>query len=120
MVLYSDGVSEATNQAEEELGRDGLMNIARGLDRSSAEAFGMQLTSALRDFRGGVDALDDETIIVLQRVARPWRVPTTRLIERLRPSTIHGSSLASRDLLRLNVAPGLRQLLIYTGSLRNL
>ena len=67
VVLYSDGVSEATNQAEEELGRDGLMNIACGLDRSSAEAFGTQLTSALRRFRGGVDALDDETIIVLQR-----------------------------------------------------
>ena len=71
VVLYSDGVSEATNQAAEELGRDGLLNIARGLDRSSAEAFGMQLTSALRDFRGGVDALDDETIIVVQRVADP-------------------------------------------------
>ena len=71
VVLYSDGVSEATNQAGEELGRDGLMNIARGLDRSSAEAFGIQLTSALRGFRGGVDALDDETVIVLQRVADP-------------------------------------------------
>ncbi len=69
MVLYSDGASEATNPAAEELGRDGLMNIARGLDRSSAEAFGTQLTAALRAFRGGVDALDDETIIVLQRVS---------------------------------------------------
>jgi serine phosphatase RsbU (regulator of sigma subunit) len=69
VVLYSDGASEATNVAAEELGRDGLMNIARGLDRSSAEAFGSQLTSALRGFRGGVDAVDDETIIVLQRVS---------------------------------------------------
>ena len=69
VVLYSDGASEATNVAAEELGRDGLMNIARGLDRSSVEAFGSQLTSALRDFRGGVDAVDDETIIVLQRVS---------------------------------------------------
>jgi phosphoserine phosphatase RsbU/P len=69
VVLYTDGVSEATNPAEEELGRDGLMHIARGLDRSSAQAFGTQLISALRDFRAGVTPLDDETIIVLQRVA---------------------------------------------------
>ena len=59
--------SEAANPAGEELGRDGLMNIARELDPSSAEAFGTQLTAALRGFRGGVEPVDDETIIVLQR-----------------------------------------------------
>jgi len=69
VVLYTDGVSEAANPAGDELGRDGLMNIARGLDSSSAEAFGTQLASALRGFRGGVEPTDDETIIVLQRTA---------------------------------------------------
>jgi phosphoserine phosphatase RsbU/P len=68
VVLYTDGVSEAVNPAGEELGRDGLMNIARDLDPSSAETFGTELTSALRGFRGEVAATDDETIIVLQRV----------------------------------------------------
>ena len=68
VVLYSDGVSEATNPAAEELGRDGLMNLARGLDRSNAEVFGGQLTAALRHYRGGTDAADDETLIVLQHV----------------------------------------------------
>ena len=66
VVLYSDGVSEATNPAAEELGRDGLMNIACGLDRGTADAFGEQLTAALRDYRAGAEASDDETIIVLQ------------------------------------------------------
>lgn len=66
VVLYSDGVSEATNPAGEELGRDGLMDIARKLDSGTAEAFGTQLTSALHGFRGGVQPEDDETIIVLQ------------------------------------------------------
>ena len=67
MVLYSDGVSEATNPAGNELGRDGLMNMARALDSSSAEAFGTQLTSAVSAFRGEGEPLDDETIIVLRK-----------------------------------------------------
>jgi serine phosphatase RsbU (regulator of sigma subunit) len=68
VVLYSDGISEATNPAGEELSRDGLMNLARGLDSTSAEAFGTQLISAVRGFRAGVEPADDQTIIVLQRV----------------------------------------------------
>ena len=68
IVLYSDGVSEATNPAAEELGRDGLMNLVRGLDHSNAEIFGGLLTAALRRYRDGTDAADDETVIVLQPV----------------------------------------------------
>jgi phosphoserine phosphatase RsbU/P len=67
IVLYSDGVSEATSPAGNELGRDGLMNMARALDSSSAEALGTQLASALGDFRGDGEPLDDETIIVMRR-----------------------------------------------------
>ncbi len=69
VVLYTDGVFEASNEAGDELGRDGLMRIARGLDASSAEAFGSQLAAALRRFRGRAEPTDDQTIIVLQRVA---------------------------------------------------
>ena len=69
IVLYTDGVSEACNEAGGELGRDGLMSIARGLDARSAEAFGNQLAAAVRRFRGSAQPSDDETIIVLERVA---------------------------------------------------
>jgi phosphoserine phosphatase RsbU/P len=67
VVLYSDGASEAMNPAGDELGRDGLVTIARGLDATSAEAFGAQLTAALGAFRAGDEPLDDQTIIVLRR-----------------------------------------------------
>ncbi len=69
VVLYSDGVSEATNPDGEELGRDGLMAVARQLDVSSAEAFGGRFGEAVREFRRGTPAEDDETIVVLQRVS---------------------------------------------------
>jgi sigma-B regulation protein RsbU (phosphoserine phosphatase) len=66
IVLYSDGVSEAIGPDGNELGRDGLMNMAIALDSSSAEALGTLLASALRSFRGDGEILDDETIIVMR------------------------------------------------------
>jgi sigma-B regulation protein RsbU (phosphoserine phosphatase) len=67
VILYSDGVSEATDPDGRELGLHGLMKLASALDCSSANTFGTQLTSALRSFRGGGVPLDDETIIVIRR-----------------------------------------------------
>jgi phosphoserine phosphatase RsbU/P len=69
IVLYSDGVSEATNPAGNELGRDDLMTMARALKPTSAETFGTELVEAVREFRGGRAPEDDETIIVLQRLS---------------------------------------------------
>jgi sigma-B regulation protein RsbU (phosphoserine phosphatase) len=71
IVLYSDGVSEATNPAGKELGRDDLMTLARALEPTSAETFGMQLVEAVSEFREGRVPEDDETIMVLQRL--PYR-----------------------------------------------
>jgi phosphoserine phosphatase RsbU/P len=68
VVLYSDGVSEATNPDGKELGRDDLMTMARLLNHGSAEAFGTELVAAVREFRGGRVPEDDETIMVLQRL----------------------------------------------------
>lgn len=69
IVLYSDGISEATDADDKELGRDGLMSLAQALDTTSPERFGTGLVDALRTFRGGRVPEDDETIIVLQRLS---------------------------------------------------
>ena len=67
IVLYSDGVSEATNPEGKELGRDGLISLAETLTPESAETFGVQLADAVSLFRAGRVPEDDETVIVLQR-----------------------------------------------------
>jgi phosphoserine phosphatase RsbU/P len=67
IVLYSDGISETMNTAGEELGRHGLIKLARSLDYRSADAFGAQLASGVRAFRGGAEPHDDATIIVIRR-----------------------------------------------------
>jgi phosphoserine phosphatase RsbU/P len=69
VLLYTDGVSEALNEAGDELGRDGLMRIVQAIESRTAEAFGGQLVAALRLFRGSAEPADDVTIIVLERVA---------------------------------------------------
>jgi sigma-B regulation protein RsbU (phosphoserine phosphatase) len=67
VVLYSDGVSEALNDDGRELGRKGLLAMAQQADTRNAQVCGSGLAAALRAFRGGSIAEDDETIIVLQR-----------------------------------------------------
>ena len=71
-MLYSDGLSEATNQAGAELGRDGLMGLARGLGSHSAGAFGNQLAASVLAFRQGVAPADDQTLIVLRASGPEW------------------------------------------------
>jgi len=66
IVLYSDGVSEATNPAGTEFGRDNLMMAARELNPSAAETVGPQLVEAVTAFRQERAPEDDETLIVLQ------------------------------------------------------
>jgi len=71
VLLYSDGVSEATNADGTELGRDGLVELLRTVDLTSPEAVGTGLVSALRAFRGDAPLQDDQTIIVMSATPRP-------------------------------------------------
>jgi len=51
------------------------MRMVRDLDPSFAEAFGVQLATALARLRGGREPVDDETILVLQRTAADRQSP---------------------------------------------
>ncbi len=67
IVLYTDGVNESLNEAGEQLGLDGLLEIANGLPSCSPAATGEALLGAVARYRGSAPPSDDETVVVLQR-----------------------------------------------------
>jgi len=69
VVLYTDGVSEAFDKDDKELGFDGLLALARGVPTHSPAAAGFALLAAVDEFRGGEPRRDDATVVVLQRQA---------------------------------------------------
>jgi len=66
LVLYTDGVTEAENNAGESLDREQLLKWAREAPTESPEALGQALLKRLESFQGRCRN-DDETLIVLQR-----------------------------------------------------
>jgi len=68
LVLYTDGVTEATNSSGAELGRAGLLALARRLKIGSPVEVARELIAGVRAFRGNVTRRDDETLIVLRQV----------------------------------------------------
>lgn len=72
LVLYTDGISESTNDAGQELGYEGLLRLAKSLPvetTRSAGAAGQALLSAVGAFRGGSPVFDDQSLVVLQQTA---------------------------------------------------
>jgi serine phosphatase RsbU (regulator of sigma subunit) len=67
LLLYTDGISEATDESGEQLGLDRLLSIAENLPVDSAVAAGKGLVAAAAQYRGRVLPADDQTVIALQR-----------------------------------------------------
>jgi sigma-B regulation protein RsbU (phosphoserine phosphatase) len=67
LVLYTDGISEASDESGTQLGLEGLLSIAWNLPTESPAAAGKALLAAVARFRGAAPAADDETVFALQR-----------------------------------------------------
>jgi sigma-B regulation protein RsbU (phosphoserine phosphatase) len=75
MVLYTDGVSEATNRDGEFYGDERLCELVRGLASDlTAREVTERILEALRDFLDGEEPRDDMTLMVV-RVLEPDRSP---------------------------------------------
>lgn len=68
LVLYTDGITEATDSSGHELGHRGLLELARGLVIESPVQVSRALMSGAQAFRGGRPRRDDETLVVLRSV----------------------------------------------------
>ncbi len=67
LVVYSDGVSEAANMAEEEFGMERLTEVIRKNLRGSAANIRDKVESALSSFTQSAPANDDITLLIVKR-----------------------------------------------------
>lgn len=63
-VMYTDGVTEAQNQREEEFGEQRLERVIRDHAGRSCEDIQSRILAAVRDFAYGAEQYDDQTIVV--------------------------------------------------------
>jgi len=68
LVVYSDGVSEANNLAEEEFGMERLCEVIRANVARSAAGIRDKVESALSTFTGTAPANDDITLVIVKKV----------------------------------------------------
>jgi sigma-B regulation protein RsbU (phosphoserine phosphatase) len=69
IVLYTDGVTDSTNDSGAHLDKEGLLKLARRIPLGSASETGNRLVESIDAFRGVVPPNDDETVVVLERVS---------------------------------------------------
>jgi phosphoserine phosphatase RsbU/P len=65
LILYTDGINEAENEAGDQLGLQCLLSMARALPVGSATAAGEALMAGVARFRGNAPAKDDATVVTL-------------------------------------------------------
>jgi serine phosphatase RsbU (regulator of sigma subunit) len=71
LVLYSDGVPDAQNEAGDEFGEAQLLEVLADARRESAEGIVGRVFSAIDRFKGAEPQFDDITVLVVQRRASP-------------------------------------------------
>jgi sigma-B regulation protein RsbU (phosphoserine phosphatase) len=67
LVLYSDGVTEATNINYDEYGEDRFIDVLREHRQEPAEAIVEAVTRSLTEFAAGAPQADDITLVVARR-----------------------------------------------------
>ncbi len=65
-VLYSDGITEAMNEAREQFGEDRLQGVVDACDGLTAEATRDAILKAVKDFIGTAPPHDDMTLFVMR------------------------------------------------------
>ena len=67
VVLYSDGVTDATNAQDEDFGEARLSEVLQQVHHDSADAILSALTTTVKDWAAGTPAPDDITLVVVRK-----------------------------------------------------
>lgn len=68
IVLFTDGITEARNKQNEEIGYDRLVEWIGRSAHLAARAMVQQLVTSVQEFSSGMPQLDDVTVLVVKRV----------------------------------------------------
>ncbi|HQR44843.1 MAG TPA: SpoIIE family protein phosphatase [Thermoanaerobaculia bacterium] len=66
LVLYSDGITEAVNAADEEFGMERLIDLVRSGQDEPPEALSGCIFGAVSEFTRGVAQYDDQTVLIVR------------------------------------------------------
>lgn len=81
IVFYTDSLVEATDANGAQIGLDGLLGLARGLESEDPVALCHALVQRVTEYRGGEPSTDDETVVVLHHnAADPPKTPWTEKV----------------------------------------
>ncbi len=69
LVLYTDGITDALNEAEEEFGMTRLGAVIQTHAAKSAQALTDEILNAVEEFSQGVPQFDDLTLVIVKRTA---------------------------------------------------
>ena len=69
LVLYSDGILEAANAADEQFGEERVQSVVHANFARPAEEIRNHILAAVREFTGDVAAADDQTLLVIRKSA---------------------------------------------------
>jgi phosphoserine phosphatase RsbU/P len=69
VLLYTDGITEATDPSNSELGYEGLLQMVEQVAGESPDEMVQDLISRIQSFRANAPRQDDDTLILLQRVS---------------------------------------------------
>lgn len=66
MLLYTDGITEATNDKDEMFEEDRLLELLKGNRKSSAKEISQKIVDEVVSFQGGLPQSDDLTLVLLK------------------------------------------------------
>ena len=69
LVIYSDGLTDAQNLAEEEFGEERLRHLIRSEGSAGAAALKKTLLVEIDEFTAGANQVDDITFLLVERGA---------------------------------------------------